>query len=159
MAKALKLPVDKGVLVNEVVKDGPADKAGIEGGDTEATIEGAKVRLGGDIITEIDGKPIGVDGRRDQSGQRGEAGGRDGADVLRGDNEKRPSRSRSEYGRSRLKSTEAGAGPPLLNLLWRKWRAGPVAGGPPPCAQTPLRGAFRYAGPPPPRHPREMPLA
>jgi S1-C subfamily serine protease len=59
VAKALKLPVDKGVLVNEVVKGGPADKAGVEGGDTEATIEGAKVELGGDIITEIDGKPIG----------------------------------------------------------------------------------------------------
>jgi S1-C subfamily serine protease len=59
VAKALKLPVEKGVLVNEVIKDGPADKAGVEGGDTEATIEGAKVQLGGDIITEVDGKPIG----------------------------------------------------------------------------------------------------
>jgi S1-C subfamily serine protease len=59
LAKALKLPVEKGVLVNEVTKDSPADKAGIEGGDTEATIEGAKVTLGGDIITEVDGKPIG----------------------------------------------------------------------------------------------------
>ena len=58
IAKALKLPVEKGVLVNEVVKGSPADKAGIEGGDTEATIEGVKVNLGGDIITEVDGKPI-----------------------------------------------------------------------------------------------------
>jgi putative serine protease PepD len=58
IAKALKLPVDKGVLVNEVVEEGPADKAGIEGGDTEATIEGAQVRLGGDIITEVNGEPI-----------------------------------------------------------------------------------------------------
>jgi S1-C subfamily serine protease len=58
LAKALKLPVDKGVLVNEVVKDSPADKAGIEGGNTEATIEGAQVNLGGDIITEVDGKPV-----------------------------------------------------------------------------------------------------
>jgi S1-C subfamily serine protease len=58
VAKALKLPVDKGVLINEVVKDGPADKAGVEGGDTDATIEGAKITLGGDIITEIDGRPI-----------------------------------------------------------------------------------------------------
>jgi S1-C subfamily serine protease len=58
IAKALKLPVDKGVLVNEVVKDSPADKAGIEGGDTEATIEGVQIKLGGDIITEVDGKPI-----------------------------------------------------------------------------------------------------
>jgi S1-C subfamily serine protease len=58
LAKALKLPVEKGVLVNEVVKDSPADKAGIEGGDTNATIEGVKVTLGGDIITEVDGKQI-----------------------------------------------------------------------------------------------------
>jgi S1-C subfamily serine protease len=58
VAKALKLPVEKGVLVNEVVKGSPADKAGVEGGDTEATIEGAQVSLGGDIITEIDGKSI-----------------------------------------------------------------------------------------------------
>jgi S1-C subfamily serine protease len=58
LAKALKLPSEKGVLVNEVVKDGPAEKAGIEGGDTEATIEGAQVRLGGDIIAEIDGKAV-----------------------------------------------------------------------------------------------------
>jgi S1-C subfamily serine protease len=58
LAKALKLPVEEGVLVNEVVKDSPADKAGIEGGDTNATIEGAKVTLGGDIITEVDGKPV-----------------------------------------------------------------------------------------------------
>jgi S1-C subfamily serine protease len=58
LAKALKLPVEDGVLVNEVTKGSPADKAGIEGGDTEATIEGVKVTLGGDIITEVDGKPI-----------------------------------------------------------------------------------------------------
>jgi S1-C subfamily serine protease len=58
VAKALKLPTDHGVLVNEVVEDGPADKAGIEGGDTNATIEGAKVRLGGDIIIEIDGREV-----------------------------------------------------------------------------------------------------
>lgn len=58
LAKALKLPAEKGVLVNEVIKDSPAGKAGIEGGDTEATIEGVKVTLGGDIITEVDGKPI-----------------------------------------------------------------------------------------------------
>ena len=38
LAKALKLP-GRGVLVNEVVKGGPADQAGIKGGDTSATIE------------------------------------------------------------------------------------------------------------------------
>jgi S1-C subfamily serine protease len=58
LAKALKLPADAGVLVNEVVKGGPADEAGLKGGDTSATIEGASFRLGGDVITEIDGKKI-----------------------------------------------------------------------------------------------------
>ena len=58
LAKALKLPEEEGVLVNEVVKGGPADEAGIKGGDTSATIEGASFRLGGDVITEVDGKKI-----------------------------------------------------------------------------------------------------
>jgi len=58
LAQALKLPVEEGVLVNEVVKGGPADDAGIQGGDTSATIEGASVRLGGDIITKVDGKKV-----------------------------------------------------------------------------------------------------
>jgi S1-C subfamily serine protease len=58
LAKALKLPVEEGVLVNEVVKGGPADEAGVEGGDTSATIEGAPTRLGGDVITEVDGKRV-----------------------------------------------------------------------------------------------------
>ena len=58
LAKALNLPVDEGVLVAEAPKGGPAAKAGIEGGNTEATIEGANVTLGGDIITKLNGKPI-----------------------------------------------------------------------------------------------------
>jgi S1-C subfamily serine protease len=58
LARALKLPEQKGVLVNEVVKGGPADEAGIKGGDTSATIEGASFRLGGDVITAVNGKKI-----------------------------------------------------------------------------------------------------
>jgi S1-C subfamily serine protease len=58
IADALNLPVDEGVLVSEAVKDGPAADAGIQGGSTEATIEGASVTLGGDIITELDGEKI-----------------------------------------------------------------------------------------------------
>ncbi len=58
LAKALKLPEEEGVLVNEVVKGGPADQAGVKGGDTSATIEGASFRLGGDVITEVDGKKV-----------------------------------------------------------------------------------------------------
>ncbi len=58
LARAVNLPVKKGVLVQEVVAGGPADKAGIEGGTTSATIGGANFKLGGDIITEVNGKPI-----------------------------------------------------------------------------------------------------
>jgi S1-C subfamily serine protease len=58
LAKALKLPVDSGVLINEVVKGGPADEAGLKGGDTSATIEGANLRLGGDVITEVEGEAV-----------------------------------------------------------------------------------------------------
>jgi S1-C subfamily serine protease len=58
LANALNLPVDEGVLVAEAVKGGPAAEAGIHGGNTEATIEGASVTLGGDIITELDGKKV-----------------------------------------------------------------------------------------------------
>jgi S1-C subfamily serine protease len=58
LAKAINLPVEEGVIVQTVVKGGPADKAGIEGGNTSATIDGVKVSLGGDVITEVDGKKV-----------------------------------------------------------------------------------------------------
>jgi serine protease Do len=43
MAESMKLPSDKGVLVNQVFEDGPAAKAGLEAGD---------------VIVEYDGKPV-----------------------------------------------------------------------------------------------------
>lgn len=58
LARAVNLPAKEGVLVQEVVKGGPADKAGMKAGTTSATIGGANIVLGGDIITEIDGKKI-----------------------------------------------------------------------------------------------------
>ena len=58
LSQAVNLPVSAGVLVQDVVQGGPADKAGIKGGDTSATIDGASLSLGGDIITAIDGKKV-----------------------------------------------------------------------------------------------------
>jgi S1-C subfamily serine protease len=58
VADALNLPVDSGVLVEEATEGGPAAEAGIRGGHTPATIEGIGIRLGGDIITAIDGRDI-----------------------------------------------------------------------------------------------------
>jgi S1-C subfamily serine protease len=51
LAQQQDLPVDHGALVVEATEDGPADDAGIDGGDAETG-------LGGDIITAIDGKTI-----------------------------------------------------------------------------------------------------
>jgi S1-C subfamily serine protease len=58
IADALNLPVDSGVLVQDAVKGGPADKAGIQGGNTAAAIDGANLRLGGDVISEVNGHKI-----------------------------------------------------------------------------------------------------
>jgi len=58
LGQAVDLPVSEGVLVQTAVKGGPADEAGIEGGTSSATIDGASFRLGGDIITEVDGRKV-----------------------------------------------------------------------------------------------------
>jgi S1-C subfamily serine protease len=44
----------KGIIVDTIVKDSPADKAGINGSITDQYGE----KLGGDIITAVDGKPV-----------------------------------------------------------------------------------------------------
>jgi S1-C subfamily serine protease len=54
LAASLSLPVEKGVLVTEVVADSPASKAGLQGVDPTTDNSGAF----GDIITEIDGKAV-----------------------------------------------------------------------------------------------------
>jgi S1-C subfamily serine protease len=56
---ALNLPVSRGALVQQVTPGGPADKAGIHGGDVQAQLNGSAVQLGGDIITAVGGKAIG----------------------------------------------------------------------------------------------------
>jgi S1-C subfamily serine protease len=58
LAKAFNLPVEEGVLVQQVVEGGPAAAAGIQGATTAAEVEGQEFGLGGDIITEVDGEKI-----------------------------------------------------------------------------------------------------
>ena len=58
VAEALNLPVQQGVLVEQVLNGGPADDAGIKGATGQATIGGQTVPIGGDIITKVDGDEV-----------------------------------------------------------------------------------------------------
>jgi S1-C subfamily serine protease len=51
-------PSTQGILVVEVVKGGPADKAGLKEGTQEITMEGFRYNIGGDIIIGVDDKTV-----------------------------------------------------------------------------------------------------
>ncbi|MGO8805272.1 MAG: S1C family serine protease [Candidatus Bathyarchaeia archaeon] len=58
IASAMKTSVTYGVLIQQVTSGGPADKAGIKVGSTQATIDGNQITLGGDIIVAINGNRV-----------------------------------------------------------------------------------------------------
>jgi S1-C subfamily serine protease len=53
LAEALRLPVKEGIMVVEVTPGSPAQRAGIRGGDRAVQVGNMIVRVGGDIITEV----------------------------------------------------------------------------------------------------------
>ena len=55
IARDFNLAADQGALIQKVVPDGPADKAGLRAGGT-STAEG--IRAGGDLIVEVNGKTV-----------------------------------------------------------------------------------------------------
>ncbi|NIV37069.1 MAG: trypsin-like serine protease [Anaerolineae bacterium] len=59
VAEVLDLPVEQGVLLQRVVSEGPADRAGLRGNDQQVEIDGTLVPTGGDIIVAIDGVELG----------------------------------------------------------------------------------------------------
>ena len=59
IAKLMNLPMARGFLITSVKKDSPADKAGLRAGTKLATLsDGSRVRIGGDVILEVDGIKI-----------------------------------------------------------------------------------------------------
>ncbi|HOU13046.1 MAG TPA: trypsin-like peptidase domain-containing protein [Anaerolineae bacterium] len=54
----MNIPVDAGLLVLEVTRGGPADVAGIRGGDRVVRMGRYQVPVGGDVIVAIDGQPV-----------------------------------------------------------------------------------------------------
>lgn len=58
IAKLLKLNVEKGAMVVEVAPGGPADKAGLKGGNRQVQAGNILITVGGDIITHVDQKEV-----------------------------------------------------------------------------------------------------
>jgi S1-C subfamily serine protease len=55
LARDLNLESDTGALIQSVVPDGPADKAGLRAGNTQL---GDQLAAGGDLIVEVNGKKV-----------------------------------------------------------------------------------------------------
>jgi serine protease Do len=59
LAEAMDLDKEqRGAMVAEVVPDGPADKAGLQGSDSETNVEGVAMGVGGDVIVAINNEAV-----------------------------------------------------------------------------------------------------
>jgi len=58
LGNVLNLPVKHGAVVESVTPGSPAAKAGLHGGSATVTIGGQRLRVGGDVITSVDGKRV-----------------------------------------------------------------------------------------------------
>ncbi len=58
LAAKLGLDTTFGGLIAEVVPGGPADKAGLEGGNDKIRFQAAEYRTGGDVILQVDGHDV-----------------------------------------------------------------------------------------------------
>jgi putative serine protease PepD len=57
-ARVLGLEVERGAMIAEVVAGGPADRAGLRGGDRLVQVGNSVIPVGGDVITEMDGEEV-----------------------------------------------------------------------------------------------------
>ena len=58
LAQRLDLPVEQGILVAQLYRDGPAMAAGIRGAGREVIIGNRRFLIGGDIITAVNGQSV-----------------------------------------------------------------------------------------------------
>jgi 2-alkenal reductase len=61
LAKRFDLGIDHGAWIQEVVDGGPGDRAGLQAGDRRETFQEQPWRVGGDIVTKIDGDDVRAD--------------------------------------------------------------------------------------------------
>ena len=58
VAKALNLKQTQGVLVEQVVSNSPASRAGLQAGTNQVSVQGQTITTGGDIITSFNGTQV-----------------------------------------------------------------------------------------------------
>ena len=58
IADALNRSVDSGALIQTVTEGGPAEKAGLQGGDAQVSVGSQEITGGGDVIVAVDGEPV-----------------------------------------------------------------------------------------------------
>ncbi len=58
LAERLGIDTTRGAIIAEVVEGGPAEQAGIRGGDEEITFQGGRYTTGGDIVISAGGEPV-----------------------------------------------------------------------------------------------------
>jgi S1-C subfamily serine protease len=58
LAEALDLPVQEGLLIQRTTRGGPAEKAGLRGGDRMVSTGMRRFLIGGDVIVAVDGQQI-----------------------------------------------------------------------------------------------------
>jgi S1-C subfamily serine protease len=57
LARALELPIEEGILVERVMANSPAARAGIRGGDRAVRVGLSRLIIGGDVVVAIDAQP------------------------------------------------------------------------------------------------------
>ena len=58
LAEELDYEVESGAAIQSVVPGGPAAEAGLRGGSDPVTVDGIVFQRGGDVVVEIEGKPV-----------------------------------------------------------------------------------------------------
>ncbi len=57
-AQFLSLKVERGAMIVEAVRGGPAEKAGLRGADRQVQVGNMLLPVGGDVVVEFDGKAV-----------------------------------------------------------------------------------------------------
>jgi S1-C subfamily serine protease len=58
LAERLKLDVRDGAFIQEIESDSPAEKAGLHEGDRSIDFQAQPIKVGGDVIVAVDGRPL-----------------------------------------------------------------------------------------------------